>query len=453
VRLRLSAAVAGAAVGLVLAGGAPAYASGTVPPTTAVTTTSPTSTSPTTAATTPTGTTVLTVGSGAVSAQATATPGAGGEQTLSPADLAAQIASATALADQLNRSNAGIAAAATKLDRLSVEANTLLQEFAKARDAERAAREEANRDVLLFQQLSARLGEDRRALGQWAYQAYAGGSGSLDDMGALLDTLTKSAAEASDTAAQLSYLSDQRTSAFERVRDHAELQRDIAARAVEARTRAIAAAQLAADAKAKLDAVIVQQKNQLDTTRRLHATLVTKVGPINGLLLGSGDAAAREAARTLIKAVLVPGVAKDGSVTACSNDNADYPNGHIPASALCPLYGDPSQSLRPTAAAAFNALSLAYQRDTGTPICITDSYRSFAEQLMVKAERGAWAATPGTSEHGMGRAVDLCGGIQDFGSPAHLWMKQNAPLYGWFHPDWAEPTGALPEPWHWEYAG
>ena len=53
----------------------------------------------------------------------------------------------------------------------------------------------------------------------------------------------------------------------------------------------------------------------------------------------------------------------------------------------------------------------------------------------------------------MGRAVDLCGGINNFGTPAHLWMKQNAPLYGWFHPDWAEPNGSLPEPWHWEYAG
>jgi LAS superfamily LD-carboxypeptidase LdcB len=109
--------------------------------------------------------------------------------------------------------------------------------------------------------------------------------------------------------------------------------------------------------------------------------------------------------------------------------------------------------LRPGAAAAFNAKSLAFERDAGHPICITDSYRSFAEQVSVKATRGAWAAEPGTSQHGLGLAVDLCGGIENFGSPAHLWMTQNAPLYGWFHPDWAEPTGALPEPWHWEYAG
>ena len=32
-------------------------------------------------------------------------------------------------------------------------------------------------------------------------------------------------------------------------------------------------------------------------------------------------------------------------------------------------------------------------------------------------------------------------------------MKQNGPLYGWFHPSWAAAGGSLPEPWHFEYAG
>ena len=113
----------------------------------------------------------------------------------------------------------------------------------------------------------------------------------------------------------------------------------------------------------------------------------------------------------------------------------------------------PGQSLRPGAAASFNAMSKAYERDTGSAICVTDSYRSLPEQVSVKAVKGKWAATPGTSEHGLGLALDLCGGIQSFGGPAHLWMRQNAPLYGWFHPSWAQAGGSLPEPWHWEYAG
>lgn len=35
----------------------------------------------------------------------------------------------------------------------------------------------------------------------------------------------------------------------------------------------------------------------------------------------------------------------------------------------------------------------------------------------------------------------------------HQWMQDNSMRFGWFHPDWAEPTGSKPEPWHWEFAG
>jgi hypothetical protein len=434
----------------VLAGWAPAYAATGVPPTTSATSsTSGTSSTPA-ASSSSRG---LTIGTGTVTAGATATPGAGGEATLSPAELAAQIAQADALTRDLTASNAGIAAAATKLDRLALQANALLQEYAAARDAERTAREEADRNVLLYQQLSTRLGVDRRALGQWAYLAYAGTGGTITDMGTLLDSLAKSASEASDTAAQLSYLSDQRAWQIERVQNQTQLQRSIAIQAVEASTRATEAATQAADAKQKLDVVVQEQKAQLEATRQLHAEQVAKAGPVAGLLLGSGNAAAVEATKRLRAALVVPGVLADGSVKPCSTNETEYPNGKIPVAGLCPLVGAVGQSLRPGAAAAFNAMSIAYEKDTGSAICVTDSYRSYAEQLAVKEERGRWAATPGRSEHGMGRAVDLCGGIENFGSPAHLWMKQNAPLYGWFHPDWAEPTGSLPEPWHWEYAG
>jgi D-alanyl-D-alanine carboxypeptidase len=445
---------AGAVTVAMLAGWAPAYASSTTPTTPSTTSVTPsTSANASSSTTDPTGRVTTGTGHGTVTAGATATPGAGGEATLSAAELAAQIAQADALTRDLTGSNAGIAAAATKLDQLALQANTLLQEYAAARDAERTAREEANRNVLLYQQLTTRLGEDRRALGQWAYLAYAGTGGTISDMGTLLDTLAKSASEAGDTAAQLSYLTDQRTGQIERVQNQTQLQRAVAIKAVEASTRATEAATQAAEAKKKLDVVVQEQKAQLDATRRLHAMQVAKAGPVAGLLLGSGDAAALEASKRLRAALVVPGVLADGSVKACSTNETEYPNGKIPVAGLCPLVGAPGQSLRPGAAAAFNAMSIAYQQDTGTPICVTDSYRSYAAQVAVKAVKGKWAATPGRSEHGMGRAVDLCGGVNSFGTPAHLWMKQNAPLYGWFHPDWAEPTGSLPEPWHWEFAG
>ena len=432
------AVVVGTAVGL--AGTGAAAASGPVPPATPVT--------PATSASV-----TATSGTGEVTGRASATPGTEGEATVSPQTLAEQMEKARALTDDLTRTSAAIAAAADKLERLAVQANDLLQQYAEARDAERAAREEANRNVRLYQRLREQMGEDRRELAQWAYLAYAGTGGTISDLGTLLDTLGKPAEEASDTVAQLAYLSDQRAGAFERVQTQTDLQRSVAQRAVEASTRATEAAAAAKEAKEKLDVVIAEQKAQLEATRRLHADQVGRAGPIAGLLLGSEDPDAVELSRKLRAALVIPGVKADGSVKACSTNEAEYPNGQIPAAGLCPLVGYPGESLRPSAAAAFNAMSLAYQKVSGVPLCVTDSYRSYVEQVAVKADRGKWAATPGLSQHGFGLALDLCGGVEDFGSPAHLWLKQNAALYGWFHPSWAEPSGSLPEPWHWEYAG
>jgi len=101
---------------------------------------------------------------------------------------------------------------------------------------------------------------------------------------------------------------------------------------------------------------------------------------------------------------------------------------------------------------AFNAMSRAYEQQAGSPLCVTDAYRTYAEQIVVKLATPELAAIPGTSQHGVGLAVDLCGGVQSFASAAHLWMERNAPLYGWFQPAWADSSGPLPEPWHWEFA-
>ncbi|MFP5347060.1 MAG: M15 family metallopeptidase [Actinomycetes bacterium] len=96
-------------------------------------------------------------------------------------------------------------------------------------------------------------------------------------------------------------------------------------------------------------------------------------------------------------------------------------------------------------------MSEAYAKQTGQPLCITDSYRDLASQIAVRAAKPTLAAVPGTSNHGWGTAVDMCGGVQTFGSPAHQWMRANAPMYGFFHPGWAQANGSKPEPWHWEY--
>jgi cell wall-associated NlpC family hydrolase len=129
-----------------------------------------------------------------------------------------------------------------------------------------------------------------------------------------------------------------------------------------------------------------------------------------------------------------------------------YPNGLIPPSAMCPL-GPAGHQLRCDAAAAYRAMSAAFAADFGTPICITDSYRTYGSQVRLYGQKPALAAVPGTSNHGWGLATDLCGGIQTFGTPQYAWMVANAGRFGWLHPTWADPGNGREEPWHWEYAG
>ena len=140
-----------------------------------------------------------------------------------------------------------------------------------------------------------------------------------------------------------------------------------------------------------------------------------------------------------------------GDGTAAVGGWGGYSNGMIPAQALCSPTTAPGHLLRCDAAAAFDSMAAAYVRDTGTNLCITDSYRSFAAQVTTFEKKPTLAAVPGTSNHGWGLAVDLCGGIETFGSPGFRWMKANAAKYGYIHPSWASKTGSRPEPWHWEF--
>ena len=129
-----------------------------------------------------------------------------------------------------------------------------------------------------------------------------------------------------------------------------------------------------------------------------------------------------------------------------------YPNGLIPPSAMCPI-GVGSHQLRCDAAAAFRAMSAAYASSFGASICVTDSYRTYASQVRLYGEKPALAAVPGTSNHGWGLALDLCGGIQTFGTAPYAWMVANAGRFGFLHPTWADPGRGREEPWHWEFAG
>jgi cell wall-associated NlpC family hydrolase len=196
-----------------------------------------------------------------------------------------------------------------------------------------------------------------------------------------------------------------------------------------------------------------------------------------GIYLGNGDvlgasagtyrvgiqnvAAGSSAVRVTLPAPAEPNAALTGvgrtgtcgaAVPAGGNNPAwgGWRNGEIPGGVLCAL-GVAGHKLRCDAAASYQEMSKAYAHTFGRPLCITDSYRSYAAQVEAFRTKPDLAAVPGTSVHGWGLAVDLCDGINSLGTPQANWMAANAGRFGFVHPDWAAPGGEKPEPWHWEY--
>jgi zinc D-Ala-D-Ala carboxypeptidase len=371
---------------------------------------------------------------------------------LSGAFLAAQIAEADRIAAALTASNSEVAAATREMDALSDKSNALLESLVAARETERAANDEAlsaHADLVV---LEGRLATARQILRDWVFSVYSGGGGDADLAG-MLDAMSSEPDQVGDPLGDLSYLTEQRTRALQDVKVLTAEQVRLSAAADAAEASAADATRVIQRDKAALDKVVLTQRSKVGALRKLQVAEVEKAGPVASILVGARTPAAKAAAQRLRDALASASVDTTAIGKPCTNNTTEYPNGMIPTSGLCPIWGAHGESLAPAAAASFNAMSKAYAAQTGIPLCITDSYRSLADQISTKAKRGRFAATPGTSHHGLGHAVDLCGGVQSFGSPAHQWMRQNAPLYGWFHPSWAAAGGSLPEPWHWEFAG
>lgn len=133
--------------------------------------------------------------------------------------------------------------------------------------------------------------------------------------------------------------------------------------------------------------------------------------------------------------------------------SANPRNGRLGANELMRIPFAPLHSLAPAATLALVDLNNAYKSRFGNSIMVTDGYRTYAQQVITKAAKGDLAATPGTSNHGLGLAADLGGGINSFGTAQYNWMMENAPKYGWVNPSWAQQSGKKPEPWHWEFVG
>ncbi|NCT90770.1 hypothetical protein GXB85_07395 [Cellulomonas sp. APG4] len=186
----------------------------------------------------------------------------------------------------------------------------------------------------------------------------------------------------------------------------------------------------------------------LDVTSDLLAAAAT-VGTLSQQVEQTAQetAAAQEAARLAAEAA----AAERERKIAVARDAG---NGAIPADVLCDVGFDADVRLRCDAAEALERLNVAYRAEFGADLEVTSSYRSYSAQISTKASRGSLAATPGTSNHGLGLAVDLggFGDVGQFSSPRYRWMKAHAAEFGWYHPRIMEPGGGGPqEPWHWEF--
>ncbi|WP_163184543.1 M15 family metallopeptidase [Cellulosimicrobium sp. SL-1] len=143
-------------------------------------------------------------------------------------------------------------------------------------------------------------------------------------------------------------------------------------------------------------------------------------------------------------------VAQDAVSCPAPDQVWDPDGGRVPDAALAPIPWSPGDRVRADVLDGLVALDAAYVERFGVHLTINSSYRTFEEQQGLYDPSSPIAAPPGCSNHGLGFAVDLGGGVQAFGTPQYEWLKQHAETYGWTHPDFAEPDGRVPEPWHWE---
>ncbi len=128
---------------------------------------------------------------------------------------------------------------------------------------------------------------------------------------------------------------------------------------------------------------------------------------------------------------------------------AGYDNGRIPTEVLCEL-DQAGMYLRADAAVAFLRMDDALEEEFGHPMPLNAAYRDYAKQVELHSRLGyPAAARPGTSNHGLGLAVDIDG--MHFGGDRYNWVNANSAGYGWFQPEQMREGGSNEEPWHWEY--
>lgn len=101
----------------------------------------------------------------------------------------------------------------------------------------------------------------------------------------------------------------------------------------------------------------------------------------------------------------------------------------------------------------------SYERQKNNYINLTKQY--MGQYNLNEEDAARKAATvilpPGTSEHNLGLAMDICNTRDDFANTKeYKWLTENAHKYGFilrYTADKQDITGIVPEPWHWRFVG
>jgi hypothetical protein len=155
--------------------------------------------------------------------------------------------------------------------------------------------------------------------------------------------------------------------------------------------------------------------------------------------------------QALLAAEAVKGEDAIASTAEDFGSPAVYSNGRIPGSLLCGIPGN-GHKLRCDAARPWNAMHKAARQLFGTlvyPCSGSCAYRDIFNQYRVRAQACArgrcyMAAVPGTSNHGLGIAVDLGDGGRDRMRAA---IDRIGARFGWSK----RCSDASWEPWHIKY--
>lgn len=164
--------------------------------------------------------------------------------------------------------------------------------------------------------------------------------------------------------------------------------------------------------------------------------------------LENAVAALAERNRSLTAATDTLVTAQDATVCPQPDQLWSPDSGRVPADRLAAIPWAPGFEVRKDVLDSLVALNAEYKAEFGQNLTINSAYRSYESQVALIGDPDA--APPGCSSHGLGLAVDINMGPQQFSSPTYLWLKEHAAAHGWAHPRWADADGRLPEPWHWQ---